>query len=86
MYKVIITSSAKRDLKSLPKDIYLLVAKALRNLKVEARPHGCTKISGSTNDWRIRIGKYRIVYEIDDNNLIIKVYRIKHRKEAYRKP
>jgi len=48
------------------------------------RPYGCRKLTGSDRDWRIRVGDYRIVYEIDDQVREVRVMRIRHRREAYR--
>jgi mRNA-degrading endonuclease RelE of RelBE toxin-antitoxin system len=48
-----------------------------------ARPPGCKKLKGGDNEWRIRVGDYRIVYEIDDRARTVDVTRIAHRREAY---
>jgi mRNA interferase RelE/StbE len=50
----------------------------------QPRPHNSKKLSGGGSQWRIRLGDYRILYEIDDAKNLVKVYRIAHRKEAYR--
>ena len=84
MYRVILTEAAKRDLKSIPKKAYFQIAAKLRLLQNDSRPSGCRKIAGSDNDWRIRMGHYRIIYEINNDIKTISVYRIKHRKDAYR--
>jgi mRNA interferase RelE/StbE len=60
------------------------VAAALRILADNPRPAGCRKLTGSDRDWRVRVGDYRIVYEIDDENREVRVMRIRHRREAYR--
>ena len=48
------------------------------------RPHNSKKLSGGGSRWRIRVGDYRILYEIDDPQKVVKVYRIAHRREVYR--
>ncbi|MEK7448974.1 MAG: type II toxin-antitoxin system RelE/ParE family toxin, partial [Planctomycetota bacterium] len=53
-------------------------------LKENPHPLGTRKILGSKNDWRIRVGTYRIIYEIDDKTRTVKIFRVKHRKNAYR--
>lgn len=53
-------------------------------LATEPRPPGCVKMSGIERTYRIRVGDYRIIYEIRDNVLIVLVLRIGHRREAYR--
>ncbi|MBI3075552.1 MAG: type II toxin-antitoxin system RelE/ParE family toxin [Deltaproteobacteria bacterium] len=57
--------------------------------KIEAlaenpRPPGCRKITGSENDWRIRIGDYRVIYEIDEKERAVKIMRVRPRREVYR--
>jgi len=53
-------------------------------LSKNPRPFGCRKLSGSENDWRIRVGDYRVIYEIADANRIVRINRVRHRKEVYR--
>ncbi len=50
----------------------------------EPRPHKSKKLAGGGSRWRIRIGDYRMLYEIDDTKKIVRIYRIAHRKEVYR--
>jgi mRNA interferase RelE/StbE len=56
----------------------------IKELAKNTRPQGSRKITGSKNDWRIRVGDYRIIYEIDARAEIIRVMRIRHRKDVYR--
>jgi mRNA interferase RelE/StbE len=55
---------------------------ALRKLSVNPRPSGCKKIKGR-DAWRIRVGDYRAIYEIEDGKLIIRIISIGHRKDVY---
>lgn len=55
----------------------------IQRLADNPRPPGCRKIVGSENDWRIRVGDYRIVYEIDDSGHKVIVFHVKHRKDVY---
>jgi mRNA interferase RelE/StbE len=55
----------------------------LENLAFNPRPPGCKKLQGGENEWRIRVGDYRVVYTIDDTKLLVEVTRIRHRSEAY---
>jgi mRNA interferase RelE/StbE len=50
----------------------------------QPRPPGCKKLSGSQNEWRVRVGDYRILYEIDDRIRRVRIYAIGHRREIYR--
>ena len=60
------------------------IAAAIDTLTVNPRPSGCTKLTGEENVWRVRVGDYRILYEIHEGRLIVLVIRIAHRREAYR--
>jgi len=55
----------------------------LEHLAASPRPPGCKKLKGGDKEWRIRVGDYRIVYEIDDTAKTVDVTRIAHRHEAY---
>lgn len=66
MYRVLLERAAERDLRGLaPAQFERLVAR-VKALAGNPRPAGCRKITGSDNDWRIRVGTYRVIYEIDD--------------------
>jgi mRNA interferase RelE/StbE len=54
---------------------------AIQKLAQNPRPSGCRKLAGTGNDWRIRVGDYRVIYEIAD---VIRVDRVRHRREVYR--
>ena len=55
-----------------------------RALSENPKPSGCRKITGSKSDWRIRVGDYRVIYEVDEQEKAVKVMRIRHRRDAYR--
>ncbi|MCH9039945.1 MAG: type II toxin-antitoxin system RelE/ParE family toxin [Chloroflexi bacterium] len=57
---------------------------AIRQLAAAPRPSGTRKLVGSDADWRIRIGAMRVIYEIDDEAQLVRVMRIRHRRDAYR--
>jgi mRNA interferase RelE/StbE len=84
-YRVFLESHAEKDLVSLPAKILQRVDTKLQSLSENPRPKGTTKLKGRLIEgWRLKVGDYRILYEIDDKENIIRVYRIKHRREAYR--
>lgn len=60
------------------------LTQAIRGLAETPRPSGCVKLSGEENVYRIRVGDYRIVYQIKDEQLIVLVVAIGHRREIYR--
>ena len=84
MYDVLIERTAERDIKSLPTALFDRILPRIKALSDNPRPTGCHKLAGSKNDWRIRIGDYRVVYEIDDPRKQVKIFRVRHRREVYR--
>lgn len=82
-YKVIIKKSAKKEIAALPKNVIKRVLIKIKKLADEPRPSGCRKIVGTEDTWRIRVGNYRIIYNVFDDVLIIEVIAVKHRKDAY---
>ncbi len=84
MYEVFLERSAERDLKKLVPEVFQRIVLQLKALAANPRPPGCRKIKGTVNDWRIRIGEYRIIYEVDEGAKAVRVMRISYRKEAYR--
>jgi mRNA interferase RelE/StbE len=83
-YQVELLPSAYRDLKRLAKSIQVRIAVRLRELAADPRPAGVAKLTDKENLWRVRVGEYRIVYEIDDGRAIVTVLRVAHRKDVYR--
>jgi mRNA interferase RelE/StbE len=84
VYEVYLEGAAERDLRRLPEEIFRRIIPHIRSLGENPRPPGCRKLAGSENDWRIRIGDYRVVYEIDETKRAVRVFRVRHRREAYR--
>jgi mRNA interferase RelE/StbE len=84
MYQVSLERSAERDLTRLSSEIHDRVITAIRVLGNNPRPAGCRKLVGSKNDWRIRVSDYRVIYEIADAIRIVRVNRVRHRREVYR--
>lgn len=84
MYQVIISNKAEKALQKLPGIAYARMVAALRNLAQDPRPAGCKKLKGR-EAWRIRIGDYRAIYEVEDDKLIVLIISIGHRKDIYDK-
>lgn len=84
MYEILLEASSEKDLKKLPDIDFKKVVIHLNALAYDPKPRGCRKITGSKRDWRIRVGDYRIIYELDEKEKTIRVMRVKHRREAYR--
>ncbi len=84
MYRVFLERSAERDLGRLSVEVHDRVIVAIQALASNPRPPGCRKLTGSKNDWRIRVGDYRVIYEIADTIRVVRVNRVRHRREVYR--
>lgn len=83
-YRIEIQRSAEKDLAAVSSTLQARIFKAIDGLVTEPRPNGCKKLSGAKNAYRLRIGEYRIVYEIYDGVLVVIVIRVAHRREVYR--
>ena len=84
-YTVNIKSEAYKDIERLRSRDAKRIDKILLGLEDDPRPHGCKKLVGSTNQWRIRIGNYRVLYAITESIKSVEVFRVLHRKDAYRR-
>ena len=84
MYRILLERAAEKDLARLAAGIHDRVIEAIQTLARNPRPPGCRKLAGSKTDWRIRVGDYRVVYEIADEIRIVRVNRVRHRREVYR--
>ena len=82
-YSVELKPSAHKELERLPGKIIERIFPKLEALELEPRPTGCKKLKGGRDEWRIRVGDYRIVYVVDDVKLRVSVTRIRHRGEVY---
>lgn len=73
-----------KQLQQLPRTVFGAALNAIIALTHNPRPAGVKKLVGSRSDWRIRIGEYRIVYEIDDTSKTVTILGVDHRRAAYR--
>ena len=83
MHKLLLLPSARKDLNNLPDQIFKKIKEKILSLKDNSRPFGCIKLTGGGGH-RLRSGDYRILYRIDDKEKAAYIYKIKHRREAYR--
>jgi mRNA interferase RelE/StbE len=83
-YRILIKPSAVKDIEaiSLKKDRRRIVER-IRKLEENPRPPGCEKLSGQ-DKYRLRQGRYRIVYSIEDQDLVVYVVKVGHSKDVYR--
>ncbi len=84
-YTVYITETAKKELAAVPLIYRWAIVKKIAALAANPYPMGVTKLHGSLKLFRIRHADYRIIYEIQGQQLIVQVVKIGHRKEVYRK-
>lgn len=84
-YSVEITSSAERTLLKLPKPVVGKLVKRLQDLAHNPFPPDCRKLSGEDHVYRIRIGTYRVIYEVYKKEVLILVLKVGHRKDVYRR-
>ena len=77
-------NSIKKDLRSLPRQEVARVVSAVGELADKPLPHRSQKLSGSERTYRIRVGDYRVIYEVFPESRIIEVQRVRHRKDVYR--
>ena len=82
-YTVSILRRAQRQLAQLPSGEYERPRNAIQNLAQEPRPRGCLRLTGR-DGWRLRVGVYRVVYDIDDAQADIVVLDVGHRRDVYR--
>ncbi len=83
-YTVLLLPAAEREWRKLPREIRPRVDRAMLALEDTPRSHGATKLSGSSDRWRIRVGDYRIVYYINDTEQELTILRVAHRRQVYR--
>lgn len=83
-YSIEVETSAAKALARIARPYQGKITTAIAALATEPRPHGCTKLSGRTDAYRIRVGDYRVVYTINDGIRIVRVQKIAHRREVYR--
>lgn len=83
-YRVEFTRTAAKQVRKLPHQVRERILTAVAELAEEPRPHGARKLVGEDTAWRIRIGNYRVIYDILDDELTVTVVRAGHRREVYR--
>ena len=82
-FEVIFKQSVAKDLRQIPNKDVARILKRIEALSIEPRPPGVEKLSGQEK-YRIRQGVYRILYEIRDNELIVMVIKVGHRRDVYK--
>ena len=83
IYSVIIPKPVQKQLENLPKTERDKIILVLKLIAEDPRPSGVKKLKGYNKTYRIRVGDYRVIYEIKDKELIILLLSVSHRKESY---
>jgi mRNA interferase RelE/StbE len=83
-YRVVFTRSARRELEALEATVARRIISRVEALTTDPRPHGCVKLQGAADLWRIRVGDYRVVYVVSDLERLVDVRVVRHRSDAYR--
>jgi mRNA interferase RelE/StbE len=83
-YEITFARSARRELEALDAPLVARIWARPRALRDQPRPAGCRKVQEEVAVWRIRIGDYRVLYEINDASRIIDIVAVRHRRDAYR--
>jgi mRNA interferase RelE/StbE len=83
-YRLLFKPSAERAFLALPKDVQKRLDRRLLSLRDNPRPSGVKALTGESGVFRLRVGDYRVLYEIHDDELVVLVLKIGHRREVYR--
>lgn len=84
IYQISYKASAAKELRKLDKPNQIRLLDAIEGLATNPRPDGVKKLKTKYDQYRIRVGSYRVVYEISDGKLRVLVLRVAHRKDVYR--
>ena len=83
-FKIQWRNSTKKDLRSLPRQEVARVVSAVADLANDPQSHGSQKLSGSERTYRVRVGDYRVIYEVFADSGVVEIQRVRHRKDIYR--
>lgn len=83
-YRVTYVASAAKALRKLDRQTARRILEVLNALADDPRPPGCITLQGGDGELRIRIGDYRVVYDVVDDELVVLILRVGHRREVYR--
>jgi mRNA interferase RelE/StbE len=83
-YRIEVSATAERQLRRLGHEDRVRIVRAVQALAGEPRPPGCRKLQGYDDVFRIRVGKYRVLYSIDGRRIVITVLKVAQRKDVYR--
>ncbi|MEN6358282.1 MAG: type II toxin-antitoxin system RelE/ParE family toxin [Armatimonadota bacterium] len=82
-YLIVVREAVAKEIRSLPSDVKQRVIKTIDSLCYDPRPRGSLKLKGGGSLYRVRVGVYRVVYNVDDASRQIIITRVRHRREVY---
>lgn len=82
-YRVEFTTAAAKEIRKLDPQTRRRILAGISELEREPRPHGVRKLTGFDNAWRVRVGDYRVLYEVIDDQILVTVVRVAHRRDVY---
>jgi mRNA interferase RelE/StbE len=83
-YRIEVSATAERQIRRLPRVDQVRVVRVIQGLSTDPRPPGCRKLSGADDVFRVRVGRYRILYAVQDRRLVVIVLKVGDRKDIYR--
>lgn len=84
-YRIEFSPLAARQISKLPRDAQVRLGRKIDSLAADPRPSGVKKLAGADSTYRLRVGDYRIIYEVHDKVLVVVVLAVGHRSAIYRK-
>lgn len=82
-YQIFVKPAAQRQIKKLTPAVQKSLIALIESLAAEPRPPGCKKLKGRQNEYRARLGNYRVIYSIEDTALVITIIKVGHRRDIY---
>jgi len=83
-YRIEVETRARREFQGLPGQIREIITEAIDDLETDPRPPGAKRLVAKSG-YRLRKGDYRILYTVDDKTRLVRVYRVGHRRDIYRR-
>ena len=85
-YRILFKPTARKQLDAVDHRVdRQRIVNCIQQLADNPRPHGCEKLAGTKNTYRIRRGDYRIVYDVEDERIVVLILKVAHRKDVYRR-
>jgi len=83
-YLIKLKRSVEKEILKLPRDVIKRIVRAIDELENDPYPRDSKKIRGAERTYRLRVGNYRIIYQVDEERKEIIIYHVRHRKSVYK--